>query len=67
MMAIGIGLMIVMMVGMFAVGGHFGHHEDRKYQEQHHQVAPKNTDDGEPDKSPPKVYLMEERGKDIGP
>lgn len=67
MMAIGIGLMIVMMVGMFAVGGHFIHHEDRKHQEQHHQVTQEKNAYDEPVKSPPKIYPVEEKEKNIGP
>ena len=67
MMAIGIGLMIVMMVGMFAVGGHFTRQGDGEHQEQYHQVTPEKNMYEEPVKSPPKFYPVEEKGKDIGP
>jgi hypothetical protein len=67
MMGIGIGVMIVMMAGMFAVGGHFIPNEEGKHQEQHHQVAPEKGVYDEPVKCLSKIYLVEEKGKNIGP
>lgn len=67
MMTIGIGLMIVMMVGMFVAGSLFVHGEGKQHKEQQQQLMQEKQDQETDWKSPPKFYPMEQKEKEISP
>ena len=66
MMTVGLGLMIAMMVGMFAGGALFMHHEEQ-HKNQEHTILQKDHDHGKAAEYPSKIIPADEKSYEPGP